>query len=253
MMVTTLLSAWMLLAQFPSDTTQRVLLKQCGDKAFAAKQWDKVEQCIGSYIAGQPNDGYAAYELGTALLMTRDPTKMAEGMFYYARAAHLMKEAGLKVWVKREYTNIYRSPLGLDRYWEFVRTHGLAPDTIAEYPRPPDDMFGGMSLVMAELRRGLEGPNAAQFFEDVLGGSSLPVMRGKLVAQKPEGSPKELFLSVETPGEADVRIILNKALPHGAPLGTSIDFEGIIKSWDKQPFAIVFDVPSDGLHGWPAN
>jgi hypothetical protein len=250
MVLTTLLSA-IVLAQLPSVPAQRMMLKQCGDKAFAAKQWDKVEQCLGAYIAEQPGDGYAAYQLGTALLMTRDPGKLAEGMFYYARAAHLMKEAGLKVWIKREYTSIYRSPLGLDTYWEFVRTHGLAPKTIKEYPRPPEDMFGGMTLVMAELRRALQGPNAAQYFEDVLANSSLPVMRGKLVAQKPEANPKELLLSVETPGEGDVRIILNKPLPNPAPIGTAIDFEGVVRTWDKQPYALVFDVPSDGIHGWP--
>ena len=248
MLVTTI---FLLLAQLPSAPTQRVMLKQCGDRAFAAKQWDKVEQCLGVFIVDQPNDGMTAYQLGTALLMTRDAGKLAEGMFYYARAAHLMREAGLKVWVKREYTSIYRTPLGLDTYWEFVRTHPLAPQTIEEYPRPPADMFGGMNLVMAELRRALEGPNAAQYFEDVLAGSSLPVMRGKLIAQKPEANPRELLLSVESPGEADVRLVLNKPLPHGAPLGTSIDFEGNVRTWDKQPYALVFDVPVDGLHGWP--
>jgi hypothetical protein len=82
-------------AQWPSMATQRVLLRQCGDKAFQAKDWAKTNQCLGAYIAEQPTDGYAAYELGTALLMTRDPGLMADGVFYYARASILMKEAGL--------------------------------------------------------------------------------------------------------------------------------------------------------------
>ena len=249
MILTTLLVlAWQLPSAVPN---QRLLLKQCGDKAFAAKQWDKVRECMRAYIAQEPNDGMAAYQLGTALLMTRDPGDLAEGMFYYARASVLMKEAGLKVWIKREYTSIYRSPLGLDTYWEFIRTHGLAPKTIEEYPRPPEDMFGGMPMVMAELRRALQGSNGAQYFEDVLANSSLPVMRGKLVSQKPEANPKELWLAVETPGEPDVRIILNKALAHSATVGTVIDFEGIVRTWEKQPYALVFDVPSDGINGWP--
>lgn len=240
-----------LAAQWPSVTTQGMLLRQCGDRAFQAKDWAKAEQCLGAYIAQNPSDGYAAYELGTALLMTRDPGKMADGTFYYARAAVLMKEAGLRSWVKREYTSVHRSPLGLDLYWEYIRTHGVAPPDVADYPRPPTDMFGGMQLMMAEIRTALQGPAAAQYFEDVLLGNTLPVMRGKLVAQKPPDQPKELLLSVEMPGEADVRIVLNKPLGKAAPLGTSIDFEGVIKSWDKQPYALVFDVPSDGIHGWP--
>ena len=238
-------------AQWPSWNTQRILLRQCGDRAFQAKDWAKTEQCLGAYIAPNPTDGYAAYELGTALLMTRDPGKMADGTFYYARAAILMKEAGLRNWVKREYTNIHRSPLGLDQYWQYVRTHTVAPPEVADYPRPPTDMFGGMQLMMAEIRNSLQQPAGAQYFDDVLLGNTLPVMRGKLVAQRPADQPRELLLSVEMPGEADVRLILNKPLSKPAPLGTSIDFEGVVKSWDKLPYALVFDVPSDGIHGWP--
>lgn len=247
------LAALSFAAQWPSADTQRILLRQCGDRAFQAKDWAKTEQCLGAYIAQNPTDGYAAYELGTAILMARDPGKMAAGTFYYARAALLMREAGLRSWVKREYTSIHRSPLGLDQYWEYVRTHTVAPTDVTEYPRPPADQFGGMQLMMAEIRAALQQPTGAQYFEDVLAGNTLPVMRGKLVAQKPADQPRELLLSVETPGEADVRLVLNKPLSRPAPLGTSIDFEGVVKTWDKQPYALVFDVPSDGIHGWPKN
>ena len=240
-----------LAANWPSLDTQRILLRQCGDKAFAAKDWEKAERCLGAYIGTQPNDGYAAYELGMSLLMTRDPGKMADGTFYYARASVLMKEKGLRNWVIREYTGVHRSPLGLDLYWQYVRTHSVAPPSVEDYPRPPTDMFGGMQLMMAEIRNSLQQPTGAQYFEDVLQGNTLPVMRGKLVAQIPADHPRELLLSVETPGEADVRLILNKPLVKSAPLGTAIDFEGVVRTWDKQPYALVFDVPSDGIHGWP--
>lgn len=245
------LAAFSLTAQWPSLNTQRILLRQCGERAFQAKDWDKTERCLGTYIAQNPFDGYAAYQLGTAILMARDPGKMADGTFYYARAAVLLNEAGLRSWVKREYTGIHRSPLGLEQYWQYIRTHTVAPPDVSDYPRPPTDLIGGTQLMMVELREGLQQPNAAQYFEDVLMGNTLPVMRGKLIAQIPADHPRELLLAVAMPGEADVRLVLNKPLLKPAPLGISIDFEGVVKSWDKQPFAIVFDVPSDGIHGWP--
>jgi hypothetical protein len=108
-----------------------------------------------------------------------------------------------------------------------------------------------MGLMMAELRTSLEQPDGAAFFEDVLAGNSLPVLRGKLIAQHPEDHPKELLLAVGSPDEADIRIILSKPLANPAPLGTSVDFEGVIRTWDKKPFALVFEVPFDGIHGWP--
>ena len=77
------------------------------------------------------------------------------------------------------------------------------------------------------------------------------MMRGKLVSQKPENTPRELLLAVETPGVGDVKIVLSKPLPNPAPIGTAIDFEGVVRTWEKQPYAIVFDVPVDGIHGWP--
>jgi hypothetical protein len=196
-------------------------------------------------------DGYAAYELGTALLMTRDPGSMADGVFYYARASILMRESGLRNWVKREYTNVHRSPLNLDQYWQYVRTHQIAPASVFDYPRPPTEMFGGMQLMMAELRNSLQQPNGAQYFDDVLSGNTLPVIRGKLVAEHPEDHPRELLLAVEDPTQGDIRLILNKPMANSAPLGTSIDFEGVVKSWDKAPFALVIEVPVDGIHGWP--
>jgi hypothetical protein len=127
----------------------------------------------------------------------------------------------------------------------------LAPTSVEEYPRPPTELFGGMQLMMAELRTSLQQPTGAQFFDDVLSGNTLPVIRGKLVAQSPEDHPRELILAVEDPAQGDIKLIMNKPLPKGAPLGTFVDFEGVVKSWDKQPFALVFDVPVDGIHGWP--
>ena len=245
------LAVFSLTAQWPSVNTQRILLTQCGDLAFQAKDWEKTQRCLAPYIAENPNDGFAAYELGHAILMSHDPGTMADGTFYYARAAILLNEAGLRNWVKHQYTGIHRSPLGLDQYWQFVRTHSIAPPDVADYPRPPTELIGSMPLVMAELRNALEQPNGNQYFEDVLMGNTLPVMRGKLIAQTPADQPRELLLSVAIPGEPDVKLILNKPMPKPAPLGTFIDFEGLVKRWDKQPFALVFDVPADGIHGWP--
>ena len=247
------LASLSLAAQWPSLDTQRVLLRQCGERAFQAKDWAKTELCLGPYIAENPDDGYAAYQLGTALLMTHDPGKMADGTFYYARAAVLLKEAGLRSWVKREYTGVHRSPLGLDQYWQYVRTHTVAPPEVSDYPRPPADLFGGMQLMMGEIRNALQEPNGAQYFDDVLLGNTLPVMRGKLIAQMPADHPRELLLAVEIPGEADVRLVLTQPLARPAPLGTTIDFEGVVKSWDKRPYALVFDTPADGIRGWPKN
>ena len=251
MLIPVIAAVVMFSAQWPSPAIQKVLLRQCGDRAFQAKEWEKTVQCLGAYIAEQPTDGYAAYELGTALLMTRDAGMMADGVFYYARASILMRESGLRVWVKREYTNIHRSPLGLDQYWQYVKTHQLAPRSVTDYPRPPSDQFGGVQLLIAELRTSLQSPNGAQYWDDVLLGNSLQMMRGKLVDQKPEDHPKELILAIEDPTQGDIRLILNKPLPNAAPLGTKVDFEGTLKSWDKDPFALVFDVPADGIHGWP--
>lgn len=250
----TLATTLLLFAQAPAQqppATNVQQLRQCGEKAFQAKNWPEAEKCLTPYVAEQPNDGIANYELGTALLMQKDPGMLAAGQFYYARAAILLREPGLKRWVKLEYTNVHRSPLGLDRYWEYVRTHTVAPESVADYPRPPDEQFGGMTLMMQELRTALEGPNAAQFFDDVLSQNTIPVLRGKLMAQKPEDKPRELWLAVGSLDEADVRLVLNRNLPKAAPLGTMVDFEGVIKGWDKQPFALVFDVPADGIHGWP--
>ena len=251
MLVLVTLATLTFTAQFPSANTQRTLLKQCGERAFQAKDWEKAERCLGAYIGDNPNDGFAAYQLGASLLMTHDPGKMADGTFYYARAAVLLNEAGLRSWVKREYTGVHRSPLGLDLYWQYVRTHQVAPPEVFDYPRPPENQFGGVQLMLAEIRTALLEPNGGQYFEDVLAGNTLQVIRGKLVGQKPADQPRELLLSVETPGVADIRLILNKPLAKAAPLGTAIDFEGVVKSYDKQPYALVFDVPSDGIHGWP--
>jgi hypothetical protein len=117
------------------------LNRRAGEVAYAKRDWIAAQELLGSVIQLNPYDGRVAYMLGTALIIDkeRDPEKLRAGTFYYARAAVLLREPSLINWVKRQHVSMFRTALGLDKYWDFVRVTPLAPKSVDEYPPTPPE------------------------------------------------------------------------------------------------------------------
>ncbi len=237
----------------PSLSVLGRLNYRAGEIAFQKKDWLAAQELLGNAIRLNPYDGRTAYYLGTALIIDkeRDPQKLRAGTFYYARAAHLMREPSLINWVKRQYVSMFRTPLGLDQYWEFVRNTPLAPEKVEDYPTPPPEPFD-TTMAFQMLRDELLGPTGAVFFEDALSQNQTPRFKGRLIEHKPAQNPIELTLSIDTPGnQGDVKVFMTRALPGSAAPGTVIEFEGIVRSWQPKPFVMMLQSEPKEIKGWP--
>jgi hypothetical protein len=236
----------------PSLTVIGQLNTRAGELAYQKKDWLAAQTLLDNAIRLNPYDGRVAYYLGTSLIIDkdRDPEKLRAGTFYYARAAVLMREPSLVNWVKRQYVSMFRTALGLDHYWDFVRVTPLAPETTDQYPpTPPEPMDSQMAYMM--LRDELLLPTGPKFFEDALSMNSSPRFKGRLVSHRPEKNPIELTFAVDQPGKPEIRVILTKAIPGNAPPGTPLEFEGLIRSWQPEPFQLVLQSDPKEIRGWP--
>ena len=222
-----------------------------GQAAMAKRDFKTAQIAYEAAVAADPNDGFAAFQLGSALLSeaNTDPVNIRTGSFYYARAAILLGNDQVKSWVKRQYSLIYKTPLGLDAYWDFVRRTPLAPASAEEFPPAPLVPFDN-NMFYDILRAELKGPNANVFFEDVLRGNRLQRFRGKLVSQSPELNPGEFVLTMRETG--DLRVFVNPPLKGKADPGTMIDIdEATVRGFRRDPFRIELELSPEAMRGWP--
>jgi hypothetical protein len=74
--------------------------------------------------------------------------------------------------------------------------------------------------------------------------------KGKIVSINPAARPKELLLVIENGPAADVTLKLDSALPGKMEPGEEIEFEGVAKSYTKDPFMVSFEVEKAKIAGW---
>jgi hypothetical protein len=74
--------------------------------------------------------------------------------------------------------------------------------------------------------------------------------KAKIVSMTPETKPKQIVLALEQPGVPDVTLELSQALPGKMEAGEELQFEGVAKSYTRQPFMVVFEVEPKQIDGW---
>ena len=66
----------------------------------------------------------------------------------------------------------------------------------------------------------------------------------------PAVRPKELVLAIQNPSVADTTLKLDSALPGKMEPGEEIEFDGVAKSYTKEPFMVTFEVEKAKVVGW---
>ena len=78
-----------------------------------------------------------------------------------------------------------------------------------------------------------------------------PRFKVRLVEHRPAMNPIELIVSVDQPGKPEIRVVLTKAIPGNAPVGTRLEVEGLIRSWQPNPFQLILQTDPKEILGWP--
>src|ERR1700689_4694055 len=90
-----------------------------------------------------------------------------------------------------------------------------------------------------DLKAALTAASGDTYFETNMKDALVPRLKGRLVAATPASKPKELILAIE-----------NSAGGVKMEPGGEIEFEGIAKSFTKDPFMVTFDTERAKLTGW---
>ncbi len=82
------------------------------------------------------------------------------------------------------------------------------------------------------------------------GANGVQKFTAKIVSMTPETKPKQIVLALEQPGVPDVTLELSGALPGKMEPGEELQFEGVAKSYTKQPFMLVLETDPNQIVGW---
>lgn len=243
--------------------------KTLGWVAMQRKNAETAESEFRKSLELNPNAGEVSYWMGTVILAEKKPERQAEALYHFARAASLEEARGglnatARGQVDAYFVKAYNTYHGADPAgMQQLRAAALAQ------PVPPADFKiktqeeltverqnelqknDPQLAIWLNLKTELTGANGEQFFS-TMKGAALPKLKGALVSAEPTTRPRELRLSMERNGTADVVLKLSAPLPGKADPGTPIEFDKAVPtSFTANPLMVTMDVEKANISGWP--
>ena len=196
------------------------------------------------------------------------PEKQADAIFHYARAASYtgpgcLPQAArgqMRAFVDKAYKTYHGSAEGEDKLLAVAATQPL-PDgvviestvDVAKKSAAADDAARAANPMLAhwrDMKTILTADDAQAKFDADIKDSALPSFTGKIVSMTPAMRPKTIVVAVEKDGVADCTLTFEAALPGKMDVGSELTFEGIAKSFTKDPYMLTVTVEKDKLTGW---
>ncbi|MEP7352622.1 MAG: hypothetical protein ABI824_05265 [Acidobacteriota bacterium] len=242
----------------------------------------KSEAEITKYLHIDGTQATFSYYLSTAMLnqvkaKSAPPEKMVLVMWHTARAAayegpNAMAAPNRKQildFVTSTYTRYHGSTQGLPELLALAKVNVFPPtgfdivdiNTInaataaaaaAAAAAHPD-----LTMWREQIRGPLTGANGDMVWETTFKDAKLPggangvmAFKGKIISMTPTDQPKQLVLGVYDPAVADTTLTFAEALPGTMPIGEEISFNGVAKSYTKEPFMLTFEAELSDLVSW---
>jgi tetratricopeptide (TPR) repeat protein len=247
-----------------------VAQKTAGWIDWTRKDFARAEVEFGKALALDPKQGQVSYWLADAMLEQNkgNPEKQPVALYYFARAAAYDGPGSmpandrkkLTAYLNTAYVKYHGSDEGLAALLASAKASAEAPAgftiksaaQIEKEKIEAEQMFDKTHPERAlwkDLKAALTDPAGDTYFETKMKDALVPRLKGKLVAMSPALKPKELILAIENPA-GDVTLKLDGALPGKMEPGDEISFEGIARSYTKDPFMVTFDAEKAKLSGW---
>jgi len=243
--------------------------------AYAKTQIDKIvtdqgQDAVIQAIKQDPTRVTLNVWLGKKILeqAKEHPEKQADAIFHYARAASYTgpgcldpkDRAGMKTFVDKAYKTYHGSPEGEDKLLAAAAAQPL-PDgyviestvDVAKKGAAAEDAARAANPMLAQwrdLKTILTADGGQAKFDADIKDSALPPFKGKIISMTPALKPKTVVLAVEKDGVADCTLTFETALAGKMEAGEEIGFEGIAKSFTKDPYMLIMTVEKDKLTGW---
>lgn len=234
---------------------------------------------LTKYLYLDPTQASTSLTLGDELLaQNRDhPDKIPLGLYQFAHAAtydgqNSLPEAARKQaldYLTKTYTAYHGSQDGLDKLLALAKNSPFPPEgfsiesahDIAMKKAAAEEDFDkahpDLGLWQTAIKDPLTKDGGDAYFEMSVKDSLLPggangvqKFKGTIISMTPETKPKQIVLALEQPNVPDVTLELSQALPGKMEPGEELQFEGVAKSYTRQPFMVVFDVDPKQIEGW---
>ncbi len=244
--------------------------KTAGWIDWTRKDFPRAEVEFRKAIDLDPKQGQVSYWLADSMLEQNktNPEKQQPALYYFARAASYdgpeslpaSDRKNLTAYLNRAYVKYHGSDEGLAQLMTSAKSSATPPagfliKSAAQIEKErieAEQMFDKTHPERAlwrDLKAALTSPTGDTYFETNMKDALVPHLKGKLVAMTPAFKPKELILSIED-AAGDVTLKLDGALPGRMEPGGEIEFEGIAKSFTKDPFMVTFETDKAKLTGW---
>lgn len=244
--------------------------KTAGWIDWTRRDFPRAEVELAKALALDPKQAQVSYWLGDAMLEQNktNPEKQPAALYYFARAAAYdgpnSLPAGdrksLMQYLNTAYVKYHGSDEGLPQLVASAKSNGAPPpgfqiksaSQIEKERIEAEQMFDKTHPERAlwkDLKAALTAASGDTYFETNMKDALVPRLKGKLVAATPAAKPKELVLAIENPA-GDVTLKLDGTLPGKMEPGGEIEFEGIARSFTKDPFMVTFDTEKTKLSGW---
>ena len=190
-----------------------------GNQAVAKKEFPAAEQSFRKALQQYPENGWIAYNLGSAIMNEKDPAKISEALYYIARGAAMDPAKGgiadekirstIDAYLKKVYSNYHGSDEGVDQ----LKQQALAS------PNPPADFkiktatdianekqqqfaaqYPQLALWMG-IKSQLTAPEGESYFATQLKEAAVPKLKGTVMGGKPECRSKEILVAVPEPNQ----------------------------------------------------
>jgi hypothetical protein len=265
-------------------TTYKPAMKNAAQATLAwvyvqRKDHPKAETELTKYLQLDPTQAASSLSLGGEILAQNQehPEKIPLGLYQFARAASYEGQNSLPAaarqqardYLTKTYTTYHGSNEGLDKLLASAKNNPFPPEgftiesaqQIATKKAADQENFikthPELGLWQTAIKDPLTKDGGEAYFEMNVKGALLPggangvqKFRAKIVSMTPATKPKEIVLALEQPNVPDVTLELSQALPGKMEPGEELQFEGVAKSYTKQPFMVVFDVEPNQIEGW---
>ena len=244
--------------------------KTAGWIDWTRKDFARAEVELRKAIELDPKQGQVMYWLADAMIEQNKsrPEKQAAALYCFARAAGFDGAGGLPpadrrnlmTYLTASYVKYHGSEDGLADLVAAAKTKPLPPAgfeirsaaQIARERIEAEQMFDQTHPERAlwkDLRAALTTEGGETYFETKMKDALVPRLKGKLVSATPAVKPKELTLAIENPA-GDVILKLDGSLPGKMEPGGELEFEGIARSFSKDPFMVTFETDKAKVSGW---
>jgi tetratricopeptide (TPR) repeat protein len=250
------------------DALRVVAHMTLGWVAMQRKNYAAAEEEFRQVLKMNPNNGQASYWLATVIIAQRNPDKQSEAFFHFARAGHYtgegaMPEAGRKQvaeYLNKIYVSFHGDDSGLADLIAMAQKSAFPPPGLKikskeeiAFEREEELKKKDPELALwLNLKKLLTAPDGEQYFANSMRNTKVTGLRGYLVSATPPDRPNTLVLALsERGGRGEVTVVLDQPFRYSAPRGTPLRFEGVAKSFTKEPFMLTFEAQQEDIQGWP--